>query len=67
MVRSQDAVIMSNHVALMVGPSLEQAYWRLETVEHTAEILWRLRALGGGVELTPEQAAALRPKADPSR
>ena len=67
LVRTHDAVLLSNHGALTVGPSLEQAYWRLETVEHTAEILWRLRALGGGVELTPEQAAALRPKADPSR
>ena len=60
LVRTHDAVLLSNHGALTVGSGLEQAYWRLETVEHTAEILWRLRALGGGVELTPEQAAALR-------
>ena len=63
LVRTHDAVLLSNHGALTVGAGLEQAYWRMETVEHTAEIHWRLRALGGGVELTPAQADALRPKA----
>ena len=39
---------------------METAYWRMETVEHTAQTLLNVRILGGGVPLSPEEAAALR-------
>ena len=55
-----DAVLLANHGALTVGADLEQAYYRMETVEHTAAIYLNVQRLGGGVELTPEQLAALR-------
>ena len=55
-----DALLLANHGALTMGPDLERAYWRMETLEHTAQIHLNVRLLGGGVPLTPEQAAALR-------
>lgn len=57
-----DGVLLANHGALTVGADLEQAYYRMETVEHTAAIHLNVRALGGGVELTETQLEALRPK-----
>ena len=57
-----EAVLLANHGALTVGADLEQAYYRMETVEHTAAIHLNARALGGGVELTEEQQTALRPR-----
>ena len=55
-----DALLLANHGAVTLGPDLERAYWRMETLEHTAQIHLNVRLLGGGVPLTPEQAAALR-------
>ena len=55
-----DALLLANHGAVTLGPDLERAYWRMETLEHTARIHLNVRLLGGGVPLTPEQAAALR-------
>ena len=55
-----DAILLANHGALTMGPDLERAYWRIETLEHTAQIHLNVRLLGGGVPLTQEQAAALR-------
>lgn len=56
-----DAVLLSNHGALTLGPDLECAYWRMETLEHTAQIHLNARLLGGGVPLSPEEAARLAP------
>lgn len=61
LLREHDGVLLANHGALTVGESLEQAYYRMETVEHTAQIHWRVQALGGGVSLSDEQVEALRP------
>lgn len=55
-----DGVLLANHGAVTLGPDLETAYFRMESVEHTARIHLNARLLGGGVELTPEEAAALR-------
>ncbi|WP_368273944.1 class II aldolase/adducin family protein, partial [Intestinimonas butyriciproducens] len=55
-----DAVLLANHGAVTLGPDLEQAYWRMETLEHTAQICLGVRLLGGGVPLTDEQCAQLR-------
>ena len=59
-VNHYNGVLLANHGALTVGADLEQAYYRMETVEHTAAIYLNVQRLGGGVELTPEQLAALR-------
>ena len=55
-----DALLLANHGAVTLGPDLERAYWRMEILEHTAQIHLNVRLLGGDVPLAPEQAAALR-------
>lgn len=55
-----DALLLANHGAVTLGPDLERAYWRMEILEHTAQIHLNVRLLGYGVPLAPEQAAALR-------
>lgn len=59
-VQDHCAVLLANHGALTWGPTLLSAFDRMETVEQTAKIHHYVSQLGGGVELTPAQAAALR-------
>lgn len=59
LLEGHNAVLLSNHGAVTMGPDLESAYWRMETLEHTAQVSLNVRLLGGGVPLTPEQAAEL--------
>lgn len=49
-----DALLLAGNGVLVVGADLEQAYLRLELVEHYAKILVAARALGG---VTPLPAA----------
>lgn len=54
-----DAALLANHGAVTVGPNLEKAYFRMETLEHYAHIRWIARSLGRENALTPEQVEAL--------
>ena len=45
---------------LWPGPTLLSAFDRLETVEQTAKVYYYVSRLGGGVEITQEQADTLR-------
>ncbi|MBI2796455.1 MAG: class II aldolase/adducin family protein [Gemmatimonadetes bacterium] len=56
---THDAFLMSNHGALTLGPTLLIAHQRMESVEHSARILFTARLLGGVTELTPAQVDAL--------
>ena len=58
-VRDHSAVLLANHGALTWGPDLWSAFDRMETVEQTARIYANVQLLGGGVELTEDQKAAL--------
>jgi L-fuculose-phosphate aldolase len=42
-----EAFLLEQHGVLAVGPDVDMAFFRLELVEHTAEILHRAVALGG--------------------
>ncbi len=44
--RCHDAIMMERHGALTLGRSLEEAYNRMESLEHTAKTIWMARALG---------------------
>ena len=55
-----NAVLLANHGSLAWGATLWQAFDRLETVEQTARIYALVEQLGGGVEISEEQAARLR-------
>jgi L-fuculose-phosphate aldolase len=54
-----DALILSNHGTLTVGPTLWDAYMKLETLEHTARTIALAKLLGGTPALPPEQVAKL--------
>lgn len=59
-VQNHNAVLLANHGSLAWGPTLWSAFDRLETVEQTAKVYYYVSRLGGGVEITPEQAETLR-------
>jgi L-fuculose-phosphate aldolase len=59
-VRDHNAVLLANHGALTWGPSVLAAFDRMEVVEQTARVYYYVDRMGGGVEITPEQAETLR-------
>jgi L-fuculose-phosphate aldolase len=54
-----NAILLSNHGALTLGTDLSQAYFRMETVEHFAEITLAARALGGPSPLSSDDVRKL--------
>lgn len=58
---THDAFLMGNHGATTLGPTLEAAHQRMESLEHAARIILTARLLGHVATLTDEQRRALRP------
>lgn len=61
------AILLSHHGAITFGASLEQAFQRMEQVEHCAKILLSAHLFGGARPLSPEriaEIAALRTTGD---
>ncbi len=54
-----DAFLLANHGAVTIGKSLLEAYHKLETVEHSAQIMYLTEQLGGGRPLTEAQVEEL--------
>jgi len=54
-----DALILQYHGSLTIGRDVLEAYFRLETLEHTAKIIAQAKLLGGVPPLPPEQVAKL--------
>jgi L-fuculose-phosphate aldolase len=50
-VEHHDAVVLRSHGSLTVGRTLDEAYLRLETLEHAAQIVMLVEQAGGGREL----------------
>ncbi len=63
-VHDHNAVLLANHGSLAWGPTLLSAFDRLETVEQTAKVYYYVSRLGGGVEISQEQADTLRSMGD---
>lgn len=65
-----DVLMLANHGAIAVGGSFEQAFLRLELLEHLAKILLVARQLGGVVPIPQDIVDQLckkgRPKSNPS-
>ncbi len=59
-VRTHSAVLLANHGSLAWGPDLLSAFDRLEVMEQTAKVCFLVERMGGGTEISPEQAEALR-------
>jgi L-fuculose-phosphate aldolase len=54
-----DALLLANHGAVTVGPTLDAAWIRMESLEHAARIICTARTLGRVNELTPDALARL--------
>lgn len=59
-VHDHEAVLLANHGALTWGPTLINAFDRMEVVERTAQIFLYVSQIGGGVEISKEAAEKLR-------
>lgn len=53
-IKTSDAILLENHGALTLGSDLLDAYYKMETLEHTASIVWKAIQLGN-VNVLPEQ------------
>ena len=45
-IKTSDAILLENHGALTLGTDLLNAYHKMETLEHTANIVWKAMQLG---------------------
>ena len=54
-----DAILMANHGAVCYGVDVHQAYFRMETVEHFARIMFVAEMLGGARALPREEVRKL--------
>ena len=58
-VKDYDAYLLENHGATTIGTDVMNAYYKMETMEHFAKILFVAKQLGGFNELNSEQVAKL--------
>jgi L-fuculose-phosphate aldolase len=63
-VRGSDAILLANHGVVTFGPSVMEAFFKMQKVEHTARIVFLTRMLGGGKPLTPKELQRLREAGD---
>jgi L-fuculose-phosphate aldolase len=59
LIRTHDALILERHGALTVGGTLREAYYRMEKVEHAAQVLLIARQLGGPRPLSADELVRL--------
>lgn len=59
-IRDHDAVLLDRHGLITVGADIFDAYYKLERVEHAAQILLAAHLLGSPKELLPEEVHKLR-------
>ncbi len=58
-IQKSDAILLANHGALTLGIDLPTAYHRMETLEHTAHILYLAIGLGNVNKIPKEQVDKL--------
>lgn len=59
-VKTSTAILLANHGVVTYGRTLEEAYYKMEKVEHAAHMLFVARMLGGERILSGEDVAKLR-------
>ncbi len=59
LVRTSDGILLSNHGALTVGKDIYDAYYKMEVIEHFAEISLVSRELGGERLLPKKEVSRL--------
>ena len=57
-----DAFLMANHGATTIGPTLELAHQRMESLEHAARILVVARTIGRVNELSADDVREIQPR-----
>ena len=60
LIRAHDGVLLANHGALTLGRDLFQAYYKMETIEHFAQISLVARQLGREHLLSREEVSRLQ-------
>ena len=58
-VKTANAILLMNHGVVTYGKDLDDAYFKMEKVEHAAHIVFVARVLGGEAPLTAEQVQKL--------
>ncbi len=58
-IRQFDALMLARHGSVTVGGTLQEAYSKLEMLEHAAQILFRAHLLGGGQPLPEAEVVRL--------
>jgi L-fuculose-phosphate aldolase len=53
------AFLLQNHGALTLGKNLDDAYYKMEKLEHSAETIFKARQLGTPQELSPDDVHKL--------
>ncbi len=69
-IEGHDTLILANHGAVSMGASLDEAQIRMETLEHSAKIVFTARLLGQVSHLSRDEVRrleGLRPNRDRSR
>jgi L-fuculose-phosphate aldolase len=59
-VQNTEAILLANHGAVTFGPDLYDAYFKMEKVEHAAQITFVAKMLGGAQTLTEQELEKLR-------
>jgi L-fuculose-phosphate aldolase len=59
LIGTYSAMLLKNHGVLTLGADIEEAYFRMETVEHFAEITIAAKTLGGPSPLSQEEVREL--------
>ena len=59
-VKAHDGMLLANHGALTLGSDLFSAYYKMETIEHFANISFVARMLGGERLLSKDEVARLQ-------
>ena len=62
-----DALLLAHHGAVTVGPTLDTAWIRMESLEQAARIMFVARTLGRVMELDPAAVAALLARRQPRK
>lgn len=57
---AHDVMLLERHGSVTLGRDVEEAYARLETLEHTAKVAWAADTLGGARPLSEAQLIPLR-------
>jgi L-fuculose-phosphate aldolase len=58
-VQTSDAILLQNHGVVTYGADLDDAFFKMEKVEHAAHIAFVARMLGGERQLSPNEVAKL--------